>query len=269
MNEQQLWKYFGGKYILSTPLSRRQESIKSNFNAIGMTDYEIIEFEPSAKYKKSGQNDSGGVNGIKNQSLLSTAMHKICDDTAQNIAQNMFALARKGYDDGHETIMIFEDDARFSVPFNYKKLARTIKWMMTHEWDIFYWGYCQWPKLVSWVSARGVVKLTSPLCLHGYCLSRTGMEKALKMQKYYNLAPQHIDKLYGHHKWRKYGAFPSICFQADPPALYKKAIEKLPIDIEFKLMSQFMEYSSIVVPFLLCAVIFMIILHFMKNDLKK
>ena len=82
------------------------------------------------------------------------------------------------------------------------------------------------PKLLSWFVTPEIVKLTSPLCLHGYCLSRQGMEKVVKMSRYYKIAPQHIDKLYGQKKWKKYGIFPAICFQSEDPALYKKALEK-------------------------------------------
>lgn len=258
---QNIWDFFDGKYVLSTPKSKRKERLKTNFHAVGLYDFEIVEFAPSKKYDQNNQNDSTGEGGVQNQTLLSTASHKVCDETCRNIANNMFALAKKGYDAGHNHIIIFEDDARFSIPFPYKKMYKAVKWLATHEWDIFYLGYCQWPKLVSWMVTTSVVKLTSPLCLHGYCLSRSGMEKVIKMQKYYNIAPQHVDKLYGEKNWKKYGIFPAICFQEEAPALYKKAIEKFPVDIEFKSMSRFTEYSSVLLPFIIVIIILFIIVH--------
>ena len=91
------------------------------------------------------------------------------------------------------------------------------------------------------------------------------MEQVLTMSRYYAIAPQHIDKLYGEKKWKKYGIFPAICFQKDPPALYKKAIKKCPIDIQFKSMSRFTEYSSVLLPFIIAIVILFIIIHFFSK----
>jgi len=255
------WDFFDAKYVLSTPNSTRKADLVLNFNSIGLRDFDIVDFEPSKKYKSNSHNDSTGIGGQQNQTLLSTANHQVCDETCENIAQNMFSLAKKGYDAGHNSIIIFEDDARFSTTHSHKKLNNVVKWLSMHEWDIFYLGYCQWPKLVSWVVTSDIVKLTSPLCLHGYCLSRTGMRKVLMMERYYAIAPQHIDKLYGEKKWKKYGIFPAVCFQKDSPALYKKAIEKFPIAIRFKSMSRFTEYSSILVPFIIVVIILFIIIH--------
>jgi len=173
----------------------------------------------------------------------------------------MFTLAKMGYDEGCENIIIFEDDAHFSQSHTIGKMTKAIKWLATHEWDIFYLGYCQWPKLLSWVVTSDIVKLTSPLCLHGYCLSRSGMKKVIQMQQYYDIYPQHIDKIYGKKKWKKYGIFPAICFQSSPPALYKKAMEKLPIDPGFKSMSKITEYTSLLLPFIIFAIILFIIIH--------
>jgi len=255
------WDYFDAMYVLSTPQSTRKRDLVLNFNAIGLDNFQIIDFEPSKKYKENKKNDSTGVDGESDQTFASTVSHQVCDETCKNIAANMFNLAKKGYDAGHSNIVIFEDDARFSVNFPHKKLNSAVKWLSTHEWDIFYLGYCQWPKLLSWVVTPDIVKLTSPLCLHGYCLSRTGMEKIMEMKQYYNIQPQHIDKLYGEKKWKKYGIFPAICFQDDPPALYKKAIEKLPVDIKFKSMSRFTEYSSVLLPFIIVIIVLFIIIH--------
>ena len=86
----------------------------------------------------------------------------------REIAQNMFSLVQKGYDANHNSIIIFEDDARFLTTFHQNKLNKVVKWLATHELDIFYLGYCQWPKLVSWVVTSDIVKLSSPLTTHGY-----------------------------------------------------------------------------------------------------
>lgn len=260
MNETS-WNYFDAKYVLTTPNSNRVNELIANFSAVGLNDPEIVEFEPSNEYKKSKKNDSTGVGGIKSQTLLSTAKHRVCDGTCRNIANNMFELAKKGYDAGHSNIIIFEDDARFNIPFSHKKLNNAVNWLSRNSWDIFYLGYCQWPQMVSWFVTKDVVKLTSPLCLHGYCLSRTGMEKVLRMREYYNNFPQHVDKLYAKTKWKKYGIFPAICFQCDAPALYKKAIEKLPVNITFKSLSRFTEYSSVLAPFIIAVIILFIITH--------
>lgn len=267
---ENVWDFFDAKYVLSTPQSTRKDALRENFHAIGLHDFEIIDFQPAKSYEKTRKNNSNGIGGVTNQSLMSTIRHKICDETCQNIAKNMFTLAKKGYDAGCQNIIIFEDDARFSIPLRKRRLSHCIKWMAMHEWDIFYLGYCQWPKLISWFVTKHIVKLTSPMCLHGYCLSRHGMEKVLKISRLYHIYPQHVDKIYGRYRWKKYGIFPSICFQSDAPALYKKASEKLPFDINFKAIMRLMEYGSLTIPFILSIIILILVIHmFFKTDLKK
>jgi hypothetical protein len=261
-----VWDFFDAKYVLSTPQSKRKESLIKNFTAVGLTDFEIIDFNPSKRYTQSGKNDASDQ---KNQSILSIMSHDSCDDTCKSIAKNMFQLAKKGYDEGHERIIIFEDDARFKLPFSYKKMSKAIKWLNSHDWDIFYLGYCQWPMLVSWIVTSSVVKLTSPLCLHGYCLSRTGMEKVMKIHQYYDIRPLHLDKIYGEFKWKKYGIFPAICFQSEAPALYNKAVKQLPFRVHFDSLSKFSEYSSIASPFIIMMVILIIMIMFFRNVIKK
>ena len=82
-----------------------------------------------------------------------------------------------------------------------------------------------------------------------------GMEKILEVSKYYDKLPQHIDKIYGKKNWNKYGIFPAICFQSEDPALFKKAVEKLPIKLRFKSLSRFTEYSSVIIPILIILII--------------
>jgi len=249
------WKFFDAKYVLSTPGSKRQESLKENFRLVGIKDYEIVEFKPTKKYTKDRLNNSEGGGGQIDQSLLSICKHDICDDTCQNIAKNMFTLIKKGYDAGHNNIIIFEDDARFSLPFKVKRFNKVVDWLDKNNWDIFYLGYCQWPILVSWIVTQHIVKLTRPYAAHAYCLSRQGMEKILEVSKYYDKLPQHIDKIYGKKNWNKYGIFPAICFQSEDPALFKKAVEKLPIKLRFKSLSRFTEYSSVIIPILIILII--------------
>ena len=81
------------------------------------------------------------------------------------------------------------------------------------------------------------------------------------MSNYYKIAPQHIDKLYGQKKWQKYGIFPAICFQSEDPALYKKVLEKLPVNVKFKALSRFTEYGSLSLPFVVLIALLIIIVH--------
>ena len=92
---QTSWNYFDAKYVLTTPNSKRVNELIANFSAVGLDDPEIVEFEPSNEYKKSKKNDSTGSGGVKSQSLMSAAKHRVCDETCRNIANNMFELAKK------------------------------------------------------------------------------------------------------------------------------------------------------------------------------
>ena len=64
------WDFFDAKYVLSTPNSTRKADLVLNFNSIGLNDFDIIDFEPSKKYKSNPANDSTGIGGEKNQTLL-------------------------------------------------------------------------------------------------------------------------------------------------------------------------------------------------------
>ena len=198
-----IWNFFDVKYVLSTPNSKRKNDLKENFKLAGLNDYEILDFTPSKQYINNGKNNNSGEGGEENLSLKMIQKHKICDDTCMNIANNMFTMTKKAYDLGANNMIIFEDDARFKIPINLRKLRRVVKWLATHEWDIFYLGYCQWPYPVSFFTTKDIVKLTSPLCLHSYCLSRSGMKKVIEESKFYNQFPQHIDKLYSKKSWKK------------------------------------------------------------------
>ena len=108
-------------------------------------------------------------------------------------------------------MLIFEDDARFNIPINKKRISKVFRWLKTNEnkWDIFYFGYAPWPVIFSRIESDSIVQLYHPLLSHSYIINRRGMRKILKM-KYNNI---NYDVFLAKSNLKKYGMFPAICYQ--------------------------------------------------------
>ena len=194
--------------------------------------------------------------------------HNACDSTCLNIAENHFKLIQRAKDNNLENVIIFEDDALFDLPINFKKLKEVVSWLTTVDWDIFYFGYCPWPIPFNIVRNKNIVKLYNPLCLHCYALSSKGINKILDAQKDYK--GTHIDKYIGCDiSLNKYGIFPAISFQSDEPALFLEAQKKLPIKftLTFRTVSRSLEILSIIIPIILVGIIIYILYRLKKRYL--
>jgi len=248
-----LWSYFSKIIIITIPNSD-QNRIKNQLKFIGMDNYEIRVFKPA----KKTSNNCGGKNSISLKQLLK---HEVCDTTCQNIANNHFTIIQEAFDNNYENILIMEDDVIFQS-ITDRQLFKTISWLSSHNWDIFYFGYCPWPILFSIPVYSNILKVFTPLLGHCYALSNKGIKKIMKTKKYYRY--EHIDKFYATHNFRKFALFPCIAFQKSAPGLYDIAMDKLGVDIPFDYLTKSFEILSLLTPMLLLMIIIFIIYKFIN-----
>ena len=243
-----LWNYFSKIFIITIPDSDK-ERIKKQLNFIGITNYEIKVFTPAVKTV----NNSGGINNITLKQVL---CHNVCDNTCQNIAQNHFSIITEAYQQNYENILILEDDIIFQSITN-NQLFKTISWLSSHKWDIFYFGYCPWPKLFAIPVSSNILRVFSPLTTICYALSNQGIKNIIKKKKYYRR--EHIDKFYASHNFKKFALFPCIAFQKSAPSLYNIAMDKLGVDIPFDYLTKSFEIISLLIPIIILLIIIFII----------
>ena len=280
------WNYFDQIYVIGIPQSN-QAQIKTNLAKGGVGKYEVVIFNPDRKTHNSPvlrntifPNLYGPLLSVYDIfSLLST-----CDSTCKNIIQNHLDIIKMSYKNNDKTILIFEDDAIFDKRPSQKVMDRATKWLKTHPWDVFYFGYCQWPYLFSLPASRNIVKVFSPTYgQHAYALSRPGMEKILDytnrkldvkvtidiltgnpLPYLKSLEPNiAIDQLIGKTipNLKKYALFPAISFQQTDPAMHKNAFKMLPFYITFKTFSKGVEIISVILPWIVILFGFLILIN--------
>ncbi|MDC0230795.1 hypothetical protein OAK19_02425 [Aureispira] len=240
-----LWTFFTKIIIITIPNSKRINALKENLYKVGITKYEIREFKPAQKIS-----NDGGKN-IKTFSQISK--HDVCDETCQNIANNHLTLLKKAAANDYDNILILEDDALFD-PITPSKLYNIISWLTRNKWDIFYFGYCPWPVLASVPVNKHIVKVFSPYCAHCYSVSRRGLRKIINSVNN-QVKISHIDKFYAKQDLLKYAAFPALSFQSDDPALFKKAISNIGVNMSFRSISKTLEVFSLIIPLLIIFII--------------
>lgn len=281
------WDYFDQIYVISIPQSN-QTQIKHNLAKGGVGNFDLVIFEPARKIYNSPilRNTMfphlyGPILSVYDIfSMLST-----CDSTCKNIIQNHLDIIKMAYKKNYKTILIFEDDVVFDKTFSPKLIKRAVKWLDTHSWDVFYFGYCQWPYLISLPVSRNIVKVYSPSYgQHAYALNRSGMKKILDYTERELDVKVTIDILMGNPlpylkplksniaidqligkiipNLKKYALFPSISFQNTDPAMHKNAFKMLPFYISFKTFSKGVEVISVVLPWIVILFGFLLLINF-------
>lgn len=248
-----MWSYFEEFDILSIINAKRKGRIKKNLKAAGIKNYELFEFSSAKRITNIGPKDL---------TLSDLLVNGSCDETCQNILMNHMSLIQRAYDKGLNTVVILEDDALFDLPINNRKLKRVIKWLKSHRWDIFYFGYIPWPKIVSIPVTGDIVKTFNPLTAHCYALSRQGMKKILVHSHRRDI---HIDKLFSDLDMKKYAILPAISFQDEDPGLYKRGLKKIGLgsfNIPFRKVSRVFEYIAIIIPIIIVFLVVFLVYWF-------
>jgi hypothetical protein len=186
--------------------------------------------------------------------LMDIITHNVMDETSLDISNNHMIMIRWAYENGYNRVLFLEDDAVFETT-DESIIRRLGAWMDTHEWDIFYMGYCPWPIVISVPVAINIVRIISPYTSHSYILNRTGMVKILANPPRNKI---HIDKHFAIiPNLIKMGIYPSICFQSKNPALYDEAVKRLRLPLSFRMMSKTLEITAIMWP--ICLIVWALI----------
>ena len=233
------WDFFDQISIISIPEHHsRITKIRQNFKKVHLYNYTVHDFQPSKKIIN---------NGNKNFSLWSAFNHTSNDETSKNIALNHLTAIREAYYSNKESILIFENDAEFKLPFNFIQLQSIIEWLKNNQWNIFYFGYCPVLPYIT-KQADYIVKIHKPLLGHAYALSRSGMKRVLTQS--YLLGNTHIDKFYTQLFTNMYGAYPILNFQNIEPAIYRRIKKKYKFLLSFTNLNKGMEKCGLFFSFL-------------------
>ena len=249
-------KFFVDKVVILTTENKVSDTWKKRY--LDFFSENTVDFFVT---KGVGATQNGGN---INESLLTILSHNSLDPVSKDILKNHLKIIENSLQDSNvKNVMILEDDAMFP-DWNSEKWKRMESWLVRNEnvWDIFFLGYCQWPLLFSFMVARDIVKLTSPLTAHAYILNRKGMEKIVHaMQIEPKRYEQHIDKIFASiPHFNKYGAFPMVSFQEKCPGLYLKACDKLGQRVLFSTWCKWNEWISLFIP-ILCLIAFVIVVY--------
>lgn len=240
-----MWKFIDKTFVLSIDRSTEaQEIISKHLKDIGLS-FEMVIFPT---FQINNQND------CRSQEIdfLKVIKHEIADKVSDEILNNHLSLIRRAWDENYNNVLILEDDATFEK-INEKKIRKIAEWLDKNYYDIFYFGYCNWFIPIELFRTKNVIKLFSPLCAHANLYSRAGMKKILDYCSKNPPINKHFDKLLIEiPNFEKFGSFPIMNYQNKDPGLYKRAISEFNLpNISFKTMSRFIEYISIIIPFIL------------------
>lgn len=201
--------------------SPRIQQLHENFAAVGLSHYELLLVPRSLQTSNVG---------VGKTSILDIFQHgqRTCGHLARDLVCHHMNVVKQLYQDGHERVLIFEDDASFDVPATLQGLPHILRWLTTHEWDIFNLGAIAFPYPFCLPVAKNVALAPHPLLAHAYALSRAGMLRLLRYWEALDARDVHADKLLALAFPRYHVANPPLCFQSEKPALFRQAMTLLP-----------------------------------------
>ena len=256
-----LWKYFDKIYIL-TDNKNEINQIEKNLKYVGIKKYDVVKFESKenvekkidkAVIKKKIFDISSRIN------IIEMVNKKICNKRCKYQKNKVIEIIKKAYNEKYNNILILKGDCRFKN-YNYIKYLKTITWLSQHEWDIFYFGYGQWPLMMSFFVNNTILKLLNPKGTYAYSLSKSGIYKLNKILSYNNIEHNELydlNKLYNNKHLKKYGVFPCIAYGKESDTL-DKIYEEYNIKFKLKTINCVSEYVSVSTPFLILLIIIMI-----------
>ena len=198
--------------------------VKQSFNQSQYKIYQFPKIRPG-----TGSNHGGDEYTLWN---VLTKCHN-ADPVSVDISKSHLKVIQDAYTRGCETLIVFEDDARFTQPLDLHKLIRIRKWLRKNmnDWDIFYYGCFVHPPLLNTNVTPDIDFTLFPMGSHAYVINRSGMLKVLAKAKQITQDHIPIDSFYRNNfDFRKYMAYPSLNNQITPPAMYTKTARKLGVN---------------------------------------
>ena len=238
-----MWSIFDSIEVITVPESTRMAGLIENLEAaqFNMKDVNINTFE---RVK---------TNTKKNYSMFTVPFIKTdccCDDVCKDTGRHHIDIIKKAYANPlKKRILIFEDDARFNMPFNFKKIKKVLNWLEKNDQcEILYFGSLPF---LSYPVNSYILKTHKPYLIHCYCLNRSGIKKILDTVDcekgcVMDVQFSNIPGL------EKYSVYPSINNQESPGDYSKSKLSKY---IKFNRVTFFVDNS-----FYIYIVIFFIII---------
>ena len=224
------WSFFDRAFCITVPGNeKRVNSMLRGFRTIGLNHVRVTKF-PRAAESALGKDDGNRNKGPDDLSLLDllTFSDKTKGPLAKELARNHSEVIRRAYTEGAEHVLVLEDDAIFDADRVRTYLPRVVRYLRTHPYACFNFGALSTFPFRGPV-APGVAVAWRPWLGHAYALSRHGMSRYLAYC--YERASRigHADATLVEALSTGYlVAFPALCFQSEPPALFTQALEKLP-----------------------------------------
>ena len=217
------WNFFEYIVVNTVNNSKEIEGFKENMKAVGIKNYQIRSGESVAKSNKS--NNSNKCNTFNK---IFYGSEECCGDICKDVTKRHYELIKDAYEKGANNIFFFEDDARFELPFNFKKLARIVEWLKKNKnWEAFYFGYQLHPNPLIIPFSLDIGKLFDPMLTHAVVFHRRAMKKFLD-----NIKEKGYPKIQTDQFWRdllkyKYGSLPAMNYQCKDIALQIEIMKKL------------------------------------------
>ena len=187
---------------------------------VGIKNYRVRSGESVAK------SNVGEGNQCNTFTKIIKGGKECCGAICHDLIKRSIELISDAYDKGFNNIFLFEDDARFELPFDFKKLNRIIEWLKNNKkWEAFYFGYLLHPNPLLIPLSLDIGRLFDPLLTHAVVINRRGMKKILDYVNKNGYPNYHIDQFYKNTLTYKYGSLPVMNYQCKDPALYKKGMK--------------------------------------------
>ena len=224
------WSFFQKIIVITVKNPKKLKSLKNNFAQAGIHNIEFY------RYPKVGE-----INASKDESLYEIMTLCGCGKVCQDISKHYFDIIKEAYDNKYKNILIFEDDAKFDLPFNKKNLKKIIHWLSKNYWETFSFGSINYPSIINIPCQKNIAWSKCPLQIHSMAYSKNGIKKLYKSMWTHKM---HVDYFFTKVLNHQYVAYPSICFQDKEPGMSKAFKNKLSLNYDFDTLNRIFDHIS-------------------------
>ena len=212
-----MWSLFDSVEVITVPDSTRLPKLLENLESSHF----------NMKYVTINTFERVKTNEKKNYSIFKVPFVKdnsCCDNICEDTGKHHLDIIKKKYKNPLiNRILILEDDARFELPLNTKKIKKILNWLKHNkEWDILYFGSLPF---LAYPVNNYILKTYKPYLIHCYCVNRSGMKKILQHCRYEGGSVMDV-QFANISKLEKYAVYPSINNQESPGDYAKSKISK-------------------------------------------
>lgn len=245
MKNNNNWDYFHKIIVMTVKDPKELKSLKDNFIQAGIHNIDIY------KYPKVGK-----INASSNVSLYDIMTVSGCGAVCEDISKHYFDIIKEAYENKYKNILVFEDDAKFDLPFDVSNFKKIIDWLNQNYWETFSFGSISYPSFINIPLQNNIAWSYCPLEAHSMAYSKYGIKKLYNALWTHTI---HADYFFSTILNYQYVAYPSICFQDKEPGMSKALKDKLSLTYDFDQLNRTFDHVSFwFLPLLLICIIFYI-----------